>query len=90
MGDLKLRAEFVMTAPGQPEVVTTSGEIRVYAIRLFVENVSDDVYAVTYELHPSYYDRMRDVAPGRASRSASRRTVISTFAHTSVERRARV
>jgi hypothetical protein len=62
--DVKLRAEFIMSAPGKPEVDTSFRGSRVYSIRLFVENAPEDVYAVTYELHKSYYDRMRDVRKG--------------------------
>lgn len=52
-------AEFKM-AGGKPDFITVDGA-KHYRIRLFVEGAPEDAYAVTYKLHESYYDPVREV-----------------------------
>jgi hypothetical protein len=51
-----IKAEFVLDKDGKPII---SGD-RHYAIKLSTKEVPDDTYAVTYFLHDSYYDPVRE------------------------------
>jgi len=55
-GDPILKAKFILDAQGKPKG-RASGD---YQIKLFVENVPSDAYAVTYRLDESYYDPARE------------------------------
>jgi hypothetical protein len=52
-----IKAELVLDPEGKPKG-RTSGN---YSIRLHVEGTPADAYKVTYQLHPSYYDPVREV-----------------------------
>lgn len=56
-------AELELSPDGEPVTETIRGT-RYYKLRLFLENAPPDAYAVTYELHESYYDRVREVRKG--------------------------
>jgi hypothetical protein len=54
-----LIAKFELDESGQPARLR-SGNTTHYKIRLGVESPPDDTYAVTYRLHDSYYDPIRE------------------------------
>jgi hypothetical protein len=54
-----LEAEFILDDQGIP-VAIQAGDRTHYKIRLFVNDAPDDTYAVTYQLHESYYDPVRE------------------------------
>lgn len=56
----QLTASFVLDANGKPKI-QVSGRHKHYSIRLSVKNAPSDAYAVTYILHPTYYDPVREV-----------------------------
>jgi pYEATS domain-containing protein involved in immunity len=59
----KIRAEFVLDPGGRPRAENRDNRNH-YKIRLFVADVPQDTYAVTYKLHPSYYNPVREVRRG--------------------------
>ena len=56
----KLRAAFVLDSQ-KKLIVSQSGSRRNYKIKLFLENLPPDTFAVTYRLHESYYNPIREV-----------------------------
>lgn len=56
---LTLKAEFELDDKGVP-ISFVRGGVRHYEIRLSVPNAPSNAYAVTYELHDSYYDPIRE------------------------------
>jgi hypothetical protein len=54
-----IKAVFELDENGRP-TFTRRGNLKHYRIRLHVENVPDDTYAVTYKLHDTYYDPVRE------------------------------
>jgi hypothetical protein len=52
----RLRAEFVLDDRGRPQ---WDDKDNGYWIRLSVNDAPEDTFAVTYELHESYYDPIR-------------------------------
>ncbi len=54
-----LVAHFVVDSEGIPSVVH-QGDRNHYRIKLMVEGAPEDTYAVTYELHESYYEPIRE------------------------------
>jgi len=52
-----IKATFILDDKGRPKEVTAGN----YAIRIHVENFPEDTHRVTYQLHPTYYDPLRDV-----------------------------
>ncbi len=52
---------------GNPRFVKDDGT-RHYRLLFELENLPPDVYAATFELHPSYYDPVRTVRPDREGR----------------------
>jgi hypothetical protein len=54
-----LVARFVLDSKGAPEVAYR-GDPPHYHIELAVTNTPEDTYAVTYELHESYYEPVRE------------------------------
>jgi transcription initiation factor IIF auxiliary subunit len=52
----RIRAEFVLDKE-KKDPIEVEGN---YRIKLFVEGAPDDTYAVTYKLHESYYDPLRE------------------------------
>ena len=55
-----IRASFILDKQGRP-IAIQSGGTKHYRIKLHVEDVPEDAHAVTYELHESYYDPIREV-----------------------------
>jgi hypothetical protein len=55
----KIKAVFVTDAKGEPEYIE-SGGVKHFKIQLALEDTPADAYAVTYELHDSYYDAIRE------------------------------
>jgi len=53
----EIKAEFILDKEGKPKGRSSEQ----YAIRLSVENTPKDTHAVTYYLHSSYYDPVREV-----------------------------
>jgi hypothetical protein len=56
----KIRAEFKLDDNGNPVTVSRTGSRTHYPIRLFMEDVPADTFAVTYVLHPTYYNPRRE------------------------------
>lgn len=56
----RICAEFQLDEKGKP-ITTTYNDLRHYKIRLFMQSVPQDTYAVTYKLHESYYNPTREV-----------------------------
>jgi hypothetical protein len=56
----KLRASFDLDDSGQPKYVERDG-LKHYRIRLNVEGAPAQSASVTYQLHPSYWDPVREV-----------------------------
>jgi hypothetical protein len=54
-----IKATFTLDQEGRP-VVVERGDLKHYQIKLRVENVPEDTYAVTYLLDESYYDPVRE------------------------------
>jgi hypothetical protein len=59
MNKEKIKAVFVTDANGEPEYIE-SGGVKHFKIQLQMEGTPKDAYAVTYELHKSYYDAIRE------------------------------
>jgi hypothetical protein len=59
----RICAEFQLDEKGRP-IATTRNNLKHYKIRLFMESVPQDTYAVTYKLHESYYNPTREVRRG--------------------------
>ena len=59
MGRPALIAKFVLDAEGAPKVAY-AGDPPHYRIALTVSGAPEDAYAVTYELHESYYEPVRE------------------------------
>jgi hypothetical protein len=55
----KLTAQFDLDPTGQPKSLLR-GSTRHYDIRLQLVGAPQDTYAVTYQLHDSYYDPVRE------------------------------
>lgn len=58
--DPKLKLEFVLDEKGEPLKIE-SGGVPHYEIKVSVENAPKDAYGVTYRLHSSYFDPVREV-----------------------------
>jgi hypothetical protein len=58
----RLKADFIFDSRGDPTFVADE-EKKHYYIKFEVENVPPDVYAATFELHPTYYDPVRTIFP---------------------------
>lgn len=54
-----LKATFVTNEKGEPEFIESNG-VKHYKIKLALDEVPEDAYAVTYELDDSYYDPIRE------------------------------
>lgn len=54
-----LVAKFVLDSKGSPKVAYKDS-LSHYRIRLMVNNAPEDTYAVTYELHETYYEPVRE------------------------------
>jgi len=54
-----ITANFILDSEGNPKAIQ-SGEVKHYQIQIQVENAPQDTYAVTYELHPTYYEPVRE------------------------------
>jgi transcription initiation factor IIF auxiliary subunit len=57
-----LGARFLTSASGEPEFVGERDH-RHYKVILEIEDLPKDVYAATFELHPTYYDPVRTLRP---------------------------
>ena len=57
----KLIASFVLGPDGKPEKIESNNHNH-YKLKLSVKDAPEDTYAVTYYLHPSYYDPVREVS----------------------------
>ena len=65
VSNVTIRAELVLDDEGRPIVVRPrSGKFGHYKVRLWLEGVPEDAHAVTYVLHDSYRDPVRDVLDG--------------------------
>jgi hypothetical protein len=58
-----IKATFQLDEKGQP-VFVRQADLKHYRIRLHVENVPDDTYAVTYLLDESYHNPVREARDG--------------------------
>jgi hypothetical protein len=56
----KLTATFELDDDGEPKKIM-QGDLSHYIINVGVDDPPPDTYAVTYKLHPSYYDPIREV-----------------------------
>lgn len=54
-----LVAHFVLDQDGKPKMIK-AGDTKHYWIQLGVAEAPDDAYAVTYRLHDSYYEPVRE------------------------------
>ena len=52
-------ASFDLDSEGNPEAIQAN-DLRHYKIRLHVEGVPDETYAVTYGLHNTYFNPLRE------------------------------
>jgi hypothetical protein len=68
----KIVAQFELDSAGKPKAVVR-GSTKHYSIRLHLASPPEDTYAVTYQLHPSYYDPVRE-SHDRASSFSSELT----------------
>ncbi len=59
MGRPLIKATFDLDESGNP-VLVESGKLKHYRIRLQMEGVPEDTYAVTYVLDDSYYEPIRE------------------------------
>lgn len=59
-------ARFVSDGNGRPAFIEKGGR-KSYAIELRVEEAPEDTYAVTYILHESYYDNIRELRNAKDS-----------------------
>lgn len=59
MANSMLLAKFVIDSSGIPKAGYSGPPIHYY-IRLMVKDAPDDTYAVTYELHETYYEPVRE------------------------------
>lgn len=59
----KLIARFAPDKDGKPSFVSTEDGRRHYKVEFALEETPPDVYAATFELHPTYYDPVRTVRP---------------------------
>jgi hypothetical protein len=55
-----IKASFELDEDGSPVYVKGDDDLKHYNIRLHVDNVPIDTYAVTYILHDSYYNPVRE------------------------------
>jgi hypothetical protein len=55
----ELKARFIMNEVGKPKYIS-SDNVRHYAIELFVEGAPKDAIGVTYQLHETYFDPLRE------------------------------
>ena len=55
----KIMASFVLDDVGKPKKIE-SGKNKHYKLHISVKDAPEDTYAVTYFLHPTYYDPMRE------------------------------
>jgi hypothetical protein len=62
----RVGARFVIGADGVPETLRGPKDPtrKHYRIELFTEAAPESARTITYELHPTYYDRMREVVRG--------------------------
>jgi hypothetical protein len=60
-----IKATFELDEQGQPAFVRQA-DLKHYMIRLHVENVPDDTYAVTYLLDETYHNPVRESRDGTA------------------------
>jgi hypothetical protein len=60
-GSLQIGAQFILDQKGRPRYEQDEHGLRHYRIRLFVDGATPKVKAVTYKLHDSYYDPLREV-----------------------------
>jgi transcription initiation factor IIF auxiliary subunit len=58
---IRVRANLVLDASGNPVAHRSGEDVDHYEIELSIEDPPDDTYAVTYKLHNSYYDPVREV-----------------------------
>jgi hypothetical protein len=54
-----ITARFSLDSDGRPEVLE-SGGLKHYHITLGIDGAPDDTYAVTYQLHETYYNPSRE------------------------------
>ena len=59
----KILAEFITDAKGRPQILTGPSHQH-YRIRLYLKDAPDDVSRVTYKLHESYRQPVREVPVG--------------------------
>lgn len=59
MSNPRIVARFLLDTKGLPEVVKRP-DVNHYRIKIFIEAPPADTYAVTYQLHESYYDPVRE------------------------------
>ena len=59
MDNPQIKAEFELDTNGQPEAIHY-GDQKHYKIKLYINDLPEDTYAVTYKLHESYYDPSRE------------------------------
>lgn len=55
----ELKARFVLGEDGKPKYIS-DGTLRHYVIELFMEGVPADAIGVTYQLHETYHDPLRE------------------------------
>jgi hypothetical protein len=60
-----IKATFELDEDGRPRLIQ-DGDLKHYKIRLSVDNAPDDAYAVTYVLHETYYDPVRESRDNKA------------------------
>jgi hypothetical protein len=63
MARLALVARFILDSKGAPKVAY-QGDAPHYGITLTVSGAPEDAYAVTYQLHESYYEPVRESRRG--------------------------
>lgn len=63
VSNVMVRAELVLDDEGHP-VAVCSRKLKHYKVALWLEGVPEDTHAVTYVLHESYRDPIREVLDG--------------------------
>jgi hypothetical protein len=87
MGKPRMVAEFLLDENKLPRTVRLrDGGLIHYKVRLYIENLSKEVYAVTYSLHESFINPLREV---RRDSSGMFSLEISTYGDFVVQARIR-
>lgn len=74
----KIKAAFTLKK-GEPVVAYEEGDTRHYSVKLSVEGAPDDTRSVTYRLHETFYDPIREVRRERQGKANDFEEEIETY-----------